>query len=123
MYCLLDLRSSECDVVSLYVVCFSVNVCLFCVFDSVCELFAMRLGVVAILLLNVMEVWVEVLCWIDHVWSSKECVCCACDTSVHISVPSICLCFCMSVHLSVPSICLCFCMSEVLSSFKSLRAG
>ena len=19
------------------------------------------------------------LCWIDHVWSSKECVCCACD--------------------------------------------
>ena len=29
-----------------------------------------------------------------------------------------------SVHLSVPSIgCLCFCMSEVISSFKSLRAG
>ena len=20
-----------------------------------------------------------VLCWLDHVWSSKECVCCACD--------------------------------------------
>ena len=34
--------------------------------------------------------WVEVLCCIDHVWFSKECVCCACDTSVHISVPSIC---------------------------------
>ena len=30
-YSLLDLRSSECDVASLYVVC--------CVFDSVCELF------------------------------------------------------------------------------------
>ena len=24
-------------------------------------------------------VCVVVLCWIDHVWSSKECVCCACD--------------------------------------------
>ena len=30
-YSLLDLRSSECDVVSLYVVC--------CVLDSVCEMF------------------------------------------------------------------------------------
>ena len=29
--------------------------------------------------------WAEVLCWIDRVWSSKECVCCACD----LSVPSI----------------------------------
>ena len=40
-YCLLDLRSSECDVVTLYVVCCSVNVfvCFVCgVFDSVCEL-------------------------------------------------------------------------------------
>ena len=26
--------------------------------------------------------WLEFLCWIDHVWSSKECVCCACDPSV-----------------------------------------
>ena len=53
--------------------------------------FAMCLDVVAILLLNVMEVLmcVEVLCWIDHVWSSMECVCSACDPSVHLSVPSI----------------------------------
>ena len=50
-YSLLDLRSSECDVVSLYVVCCSVNV-------SIClvKQFAMCLGVVAILLLNVMDV-------------------------------------------------------------------
>ena len=34
-------------------------------------------------------VWMEVLCWIDNVWSSKECVCCACDPSVHLSIPSI----------------------------------
>ena len=41
-YSLLDLRSSECDVVSLYVVCCSVNVSVCfvcCMFDSVCELF------------------------------------------------------------------------------------
>ena len=59
-YSLLDLRSSECDVVSLYVVCCSVNVSVCfvcCVFDSVCELFAMCLGVVAILLLNIMDVF------------------------------------------------------------------
>ena len=53
----------------------------------------MCLGVVAILLLNVMDVfsvvWVEVLCWIDSVWSSKECACYACDPSVHLSVSSI----------------------------------
>ena len=29
------------------------------------------------------------LCWIDRVWSSKECACCACDPSVPLSVPSI----------------------------------
>ena len=32
---------------------------------------------------------VEVLGWIDSVWTSKECACCACDPSVHLSVPSI----------------------------------
>ena len=40
--CLLDQRSSECDVVSLYVLCCSVNGYVFfvcCVFDIVCELF------------------------------------------------------------------------------------
>ena len=53
---LLDLRSSECDVVSLYVVWCSVNVSVCfvcCVFDR----FANCLGVVAILLLNVMDVF------------------------------------------------------------------
>ena len=33
--------------------------------------------------------WPEVLCWIDCVWSFKECVCCACDPSVHLHVPAI----------------------------------
>ena len=50
--------------------------------------------------------WVELLCWIDRVWSSKECVCCACDSSVHLDVPSIgfvCVCICrkLSPHLGV----------------------
>ena len=71
-YSLLDLRSSECDVVSLHVVCCSVNVYVSfgcCVFDSVCELFGETIrnvfgetirnvmGVVADLLLNVMDVF------------------------------------------------------------------
>ena len=34
---------------------------------------------------------VVVLCWIDHVWSSNECVCCACDPNERLSAPSICL--------------------------------
>ena len=32
---------------------------------------------------------VMALCGIDRVWSSKKCVCCACDPSVHLDVPSI----------------------------------
>ena len=42
IYFLSDLRSSECDVVSMYVLCCSISgsVCFVCcVFDSVCELF------------------------------------------------------------------------------------
>ena len=56
-YSLLDLRSSECDVVSLYVallMCLFV-LCVACV-NCLVKQFAMCLGVVAILLLNVMEV-------------------------------------------------------------------
>ena len=48
---------------------------------------------------------VVVLCWIDHVWSSKECVCCACD-----------------LNELLPYVLFVFCMSEVISSIRSLRA-
>ena len=59
------------------------------------------------------------LCWIDHVWSSKECVCCACDSNERLSAPSICfvcvfVCRKLSPHLgakadSVSSVnCVCF---------------
>ena len=53
--------------------------------------------------------WLEVLYWIDHAWSSIECVCCACGPSKRLDALFIC--------------CLCFCMSEVISSFMSLRTG
>ena len=67
--------------------------------------FAMCMGVVAILLLNVIcLVCVVVPCWIDHVWSSKQCVCCACDPNERLSAPSICfvcvfVCMKLSPHL------------------------
>ena len=48
--------------------------------------------------------WVELLSWIDRVWSSKECAYFACDPNVHLSVPSIgfvyvCVCRKFSLHL------------------------
>ena len=63
-YSLLDLSSSECNVVSLYVVCCSVNVsvcfvcqCLTVFVNCLVKQFAMCVGVVSILLLNVMDVF------------------------------------------------------------------
>ena len=49
------------------------------------------------------------LYWIDHVWSSKECVCCACRPSERLD--------------NIPYVLFVFCMSEVIFSFRSLRAG
>ena len=61
LYCLLDLRSGECDVVSLYVLCCSVNgsVYFMCcmVMNCLVKQFARRLGVFAILLLNGMDLF------------------------------------------------------------------
>ena len=62
-YCLLDLSCGECNVISLYFMCCSVNVsvCLVCltVFVNclVKQFLAICLGVVVISLLNVMEVF------------------------------------------------------------------
>ena len=47
---------------------------------------------------------VEVVCWIDRIWSSIEWVCCTCDPSVHLDVPSIifvCVCQKLSSHSGV----------------------
>ena len=34
--------------------------------------------------------WLEALYWIYHVWSSIDCVCCACGPSERLGAPSIC---------------------------------
>ena len=60
--------------------------------------FALCLSVANILLLNVMEVY------------GQKCACCACDPSVHLSVPSM-----GFVYV--------FVWRKFISSFKSLRAG
>ena len=70
----------ECNVIALYVMCCSVNrsvcvVCLTLFVNCLVKQFAISLGVVVILLLCNGLVWFEVLCWIDHAWSSKERVC------------------------------------------------
>ena len=81
--------------------------CIFCVARSMDRLglcvacltvcVNLYLDMVVILLLNVMEVWVEVLYWIDHVWCSK--LCCACDLSAHLDAPSICwVCVCRKLR-------------------------
>ena len=57
--------------VVLFVLCVA---CLTVFVNCLVKQFAMCLGVVAILSLNVMEVclvWVEVLCWMNRVWSFK----------------------------------------------------
>ena len=76
-YCLLDLRSSECNDISLYVLCCPVNgsACfVFCVFDGVCELlvkqFAICLDVFVILLFNVMEL----LCVVGGALLDRPCL-------------------------------------------------
>ena len=66
----------------LYVLCVA---CLTVFVNSLVNHFTICLGVVAILLLNVMEVFCVGGCalldrW--HVWSFIECACCACDPSV-----------------------------------------
>ena len=65
--------------------------CLTVFVNCLVKKFAICLGVVAILLLNVMEVFSVGggALLIDHVWSSKEYACCACDSNVHVSVHSI----------------------------------
>ena len=61
-YCFLDLSCGECDVISLYFICCSVNgsfclVCLTVFVNCWVKQFAICLGVVVILLLYVLEVF------------------------------------------------------------------
>ena len=71
----------------LFVLCV---VCLTVFMNCMVKQFAICLGVVVILLLNVMNVLsVGGGALLDRP-SSKECACCTCDPSVHLSVPSVC---------------------------------
>ena len=117
-YCLLDLSCGECNVIALYVLCYSVNgsVCFVCcVSDSVCELFGetivICLGVVVILLLNVIECFSVV----EGALLDRPCM-------VFQRVCVLCLSSQCASRYSVHMFCLYFCMSEVISSFKRLRA-
>ena len=79
----------------LFVLCVA---CLIVFVNCLVKQFAMCVGVVVILLLNVMDVF--------SVWSSKECVCGACDPNERLSAPSICfvcvfVCRKLSPHLGV----------------------
>ena len=86
------------------------SVCFVCyVFDSVYKLFGETIrNVFGCSCYFVVGCYgsVVVLCWIDHVWPSKECVCCACDPNERLSAPSICfvcvfVCRKLSPHLGV----------------------
>ena len=81
MFCV----SLPMDLFVLRVACLTVFV------NCLVKQFVTCLGVFAILLLNVVLLLsvVEVLYWIDHVWSSKEFVCCRCGPSERIVDPSI----------------------------------
>ena len=90
LYCLLNLTYGECYVISLYF-CVSLLVYLFvlCVayltvfVNCLVKQFAMCLGAVAILLLNVMDVFsVGGGALLDRPWR-------VCDPSMHLGVPSI----------------------------------
>ena len=107
----MDLRSGDCNVVSLYVLCCPVNgyVCVVCsVFvNCLVKQFAIWLGVFVILLLNVMEL----LCVVGGALLDISCM-------VFYRMCVLCL-YHLSERLDIPSIC----FVCVISSFRSLRAG
>ena len=103
------MRSGECDVVSLYILCLSVNgsVCFVCL--TVYKQFAVCLGVFDILLLNVMDLFSVAggaLPDRSCMFFQRMCVCCAGDPSECLDAPSICfacvfVCRMLSLHLGV----------------------
>ena len=70
---LLDQSCGTCNVILLHFMCFYCNgsVCLVCCVFVNClvKQFAICLGVVVMEMFK--KIWVELLCWIDRVWSSK----------------------------------------------------
>ena len=90
----------------LFVLCVA---CLTMFVNCLVKPYAMCLGVVAILLLNVMDVFSvcgDALLDIPRIVFQRVCVCCACDPNERLSGPSICflcvfVCRKLSPHLGV----------------------
>ena len=61
--------------------------------------FASCVGEVTVFSLKVIVLfWVVlVFCWLIRILSSEECVCCVCDPSICLGVPSICMMICVFV--------------------------
>ena len=92
LYCLLvNVVLYPCILCVALLMCVLCLACLTVFVNCLEKQFAICLGVVIILLLNLIEVFS--VCgsgsWIDRVWSYTECVYCDCDRCVHLSVPSI----------------------------------
>ena len=72
----------------LFVLCV---LCLTVLVNCLLNAFAFCVGEVNVFYLKVMVLfWGCVFCWLIRVLSSKEYVCCVCDPSVCLGVPSIC---------------------------------
>ena len=84
--CSLSVFLSRC----MFVLCV---LCLTVVVNCLLNTFAICVGVVTDISLKVIVLFCVVLvfCWLVRVLSSKEYVCCFCDSSVCLGVPSICL--------------------------------
>ena len=112
------MRSGECDV-SLYVLCCSVNgsVCFVCcMFDSVCELFGETIRNMFGCVCYFVVECDELLSVVGNALLERPCM-------VFQRMCVWCLLSQWESGCSFHMFCLCFCMSEVISSFRSLRAG
>ena len=113
LYCLLDLRCGDCNVISLYFcVALLMDLFVFVFVNCLVKQFIMFLVVVVILLLNVMEV----LSVRGGVLLDRPCM-------VFQIMRVLFLWYQCTSICSFHRFCLCVSMSEVISAFRSLKAG
>ena len=102
LFLLCFIAAWTCVVVSVMLVVCSLSVflsmclfvlCLTVLVNCLLNAFSICVGEVTVFSLKVIVVFLVVLvcCWLIRVLSSKECVCCVCDPSVCLGVPSLCL--------------------------------
>ena len=93
LFMLCFISAWTCVVVSvILVVCSLCVLCLTVLVNCLLNAFAICVGEVIVFSFKVIVLFWVVLffCWLIRVLSSKEYVCCVCDPSVYVSVPSIC---------------------------------